>query len=174
MAEMSENMCIVCLSEVAEPFLLQCCRKPIDNDCFSAWVGTCRNQYNPITCPHCRTQLTETGEIEMDEVNFEGEDFFSLLSEEIMQEETPPPSPTNEFSEQFSEQFMSRVRHIWRERPFWRDDRGEWMGQIRDCIDGYVMTVSLGIHPTTIQENMETYVFYFDRYQMYYGWEHYQ
>ena len=41
-------------------------------------------------------------------------------------------------------------------------------------MDGYVMTVSLGIQPTTIQENMNTYVFYFDRYQMYYGWEHYQ
>ena len=26
----------------------------------------------------------------MDEANFEGEDFFSLLSEELMQEETPP------------------------------------------------------------------------------------
>ena len=26
MAEMSENKCIVCLSEVTEPFLLQCCR----------------------------------------------------------------------------------------------------------------------------------------------------
>ena len=170
MAEMSENKCIVCWSEAAEPFLLQCCRKPINNDCFATWVGTCRNQNSPVTCPHCRTQLTETGEIVMDEANFEGEDFFSLLSEEIMQEETPPPSPTNKFSEQF----MSRVRHIWRERPFWRDDNGEWMGQIRDCIDGYVMTVSSGIQPTTIQENMNTYVFYFDRYQMYYGWEHYQ
>ena len=106
----------------------------------------------------------------MDEANLEGEDFFSLLSEEIMQEETPPPSSTNEFSEHF----MSRVRHIWREHPFWRDDNREWMGQIRDCIDGYVMTVSLGIQPTTIQENMDIYVFYFDRYQMYYGWEHYQ
>lgn len=52
---------------------------------------------------------------------------------------------------------MSRVRHIWRERPFWRDDNGEWMGQIRDCIDGYVMTVSLAIQPTTIQENMDIY-----------------
>ena len=106
----------------------------------------------------------------MDEANFEGEDLFSLLSEELMQEETPPPNLANEFSEQF----MSRVRHIWRERPFWRDDNGEWMGQIRDCIDGYVMTVSLAILPTTIQENMDIYVFYFNRYQMFYGWEHYQ
>lgn len=60
------------------------------------------------------------------------------------------------------------------ERPFWRDDNGEWMGQIRDCIDGYVMTVSSGIQPTSIQENMDIYVFYFDCYQMYYRWEHYQ
>ena len=44
----------------------------------------------------------------MDGANLEGEDFFSLLSEEIMQEETPPLSPTNEFLEQF----MSRVRHL--------------------------------------------------------------
>ena len=80
MVEMSENECIICLSETAEPSLLQCCpRKPIHNDCFSTWVGTCRSQNNPVTCPHCRTELTETGEIVMDEANFEGEDFFSLL-----------------------------------------------------------------------------------------------
>lgn len=121
MAEMSENKCIVCLSEAAGPFFLQCCCKPINNDCFLTWVGTFRNQSNPVTCPHCRAQLTETGEIIMDEGNFEGEDFFSLLSEELMQEETPPPSTANEFSEQF----MSRVRHIWHEHPFLRDDNGE-------------------------------------------------
>ena len=176
MAEIAENRCIVCLSEATETLPLQCCNQLIDRDCFTSWIGTCRQENKPLKCPHCRRRLTETGEVAtveeadvQEDTDFEGEDISFLLSEEIILEDTPPPSPPGDLSPDF----RARLRDIWRERPLWRDDN-EFMGQIRDALDGYLMTVSLGSHPSTVLENMNIYVYLFDRFQVYAGWEHFQ
>lgn len=48
--------------------------------------------------------------------------------------------------------------NIWWERLFRMDDNGEWRGQIRDCMDNYVINdriVRRFSQPTTILENMD-------------------
>ncbi len=87
-----------------------------------------------------------------------------------MLEDTPPQSPSGDSSTDF----MSEVRTIWGERPFWIDDNGRYMGQIRDSLDDYLMTISLGLHPSDVLFNMHRNEFHFDCNQEYNGWEHYQ
>ena len=83
-----------------------------------------------------------------------------------MPEQTRTSSPPSEFSEEF----MTRVRRIWRERSFTRDNKEEWLRQIRNALDDYVMIATPGTHPTAILESMHVYTFQFDRFLIYDGW----
>lgn len=51
----------------------------------------------------------ETTAQEQEDENLEGMDFFALLSEEIMSDESPPPSPPNDFSEEFRNKYLARA-----------------------------------------------------------------
>ena len=119
-----DNECIVCHSPSFEASS-SCCQQPIHYQCIDTWFQSQLQtvSFADLYCPYCRTKIN----------SFEF-DRLALRYKERMDER-----PYNE-----DRVFMRAVQAAWGNRPFWRENNGNFYGIMRNTHTGLEDEIFLG------------------------------